>query len=205
LWPALTNELVDAGWRSFLHGDEDRIWFWKEDTQTASWHHPGTGDACFRRAGKYVSVPAREAGPPPLIRRRGEVDDSEHDETAESGVGSSAGAGEEKALALPLLLPILEDQALPVQATSGAASEAPPSQPPPPQATLEDQALPIQATSGAMMEWLAGDAEAPWSASMSKARPSQPMPWPAPPTWVGTPSRIPHSPEAAKSSLQDLD
>ena len=184
---------MDAGWRSFLC-DDDRIWFYKQDTQTASWHHPVTGDACFRLVGKCVSVPVHEAGPPPLIRRYGEVDDSMHDETAESGVGSSTGAGEESALALPLLLPILEDQALPAQATSGAASEALPFQPPPPQATLEDQALPVKATSGR-----------PWSPSMSKARPSQPMPWPAPPTWFGTPSRIPHSLEAARSSLQDLD
>ena len=68
-WPALTSELVKAGWRSFFYGDgdDDRIWFWNEDTQTASWYHPGTRDVCFRRAGKYVSAPAPEAGPLPLL------------------------------------------------------------------------------------------------------------------------------------------
>jgi len=81
LWPALTSELVVAGWRSFLFGDNNWIWFYQENTHTASWYHPVTGDACFLREGKCVSVPALEAGSPPL---------SNHDEPAESGVGTSS-------------------------------------------------------------------------------------------------------------------
>jgi len=77
-WPALTSELVDAGWRSFLYGDDDRI------------YHPETGGACFMREGKCVSVPALKAGLPPLMRPHWGADDSNRDEPAENGVGTSS-------------------------------------------------------------------------------------------------------------------
>jgi len=110
-WPALTNELVNAGWRSFLYGDDEWIWFHNQNTQTVSWYHPRTGDACFRRDGEYVSVPACEAGPPPLIRLSGGASDSQ-------GPGSASPV--ERATLKDQALPV---QALPVQATSGATKD----------------------------------------------------------------------------------